>query len=147
MGDHKEYEKCLILFSSNKYDQCVDKAIEIINAGSAHQSIFQMLLISLQRLGQNEDLKCIATEMVGQTADIPWLRSLLRLTLGQLEPEDMLIMAKSPTQRCEVLYYSGARLKTLGRHQEAEMMFRECVETGVETIEMVLARMELAQRD
>lgn len=143
MINHEAYEQCLILFSLHKYDQCAQKALEIIEGGRAHQSIFQMLLISLQRLGRSEELDDISPKLLKMTNANPWLNSLLRLTLGELEAEELIRMAENRSQLCDGLYYTGARLKTLGLDEEARTKFKECTETGVESIEMVLARMEL----
>lgn len=144
MNKHQEYEQCLVLFASKKYDQCVEKAADIIDRGTAHQSIFQMLLISLQRLGRQDDIDNVGSRLLEKTISSPWLNALLKLTLGKLTEEELLRNATNNQQRCDVLYYTGARLKTLGLSNDALEKFKKCLETNVESIEMVLARMEVS---
>jgi hypothetical protein len=141
---HKDYEQCLILFVSHKYNECVQKAKEIIASGSCHQSICQMLLISLQRLNRIDDLIVTSQKLLDDTISVPWLNSILKLTLGQIDTKELLPIADTPGKLCDVLYYTGARLKTLGLEEDANVKFKECIKISVESIEMVLARMELS---
>ena len=67
----------------------------------------------------------------------------MKVTLTEADPNEILLQAEDDKQRCQALYYVGALLLTVGETETAQKAFRVCLETGVDCLELQLARYEL----
>lgn len=56
----------------------------MLKTGANHE-IFQVLLISLQRIEQEEEAEQTGEKILAATAQQPWDQPLLRVTLGQAD--------------------------------------------------------------
>src|SRR5262249_19458247 len=96
-------------------------------------------------LGRADLLKQFGPEVLEATAGHPWEQTLLRLTLGRVRAKEGLAQAADSAERCQVLYYAGARLLTLGEGGQARQILGQCVAESAECLERRLAQLELAR--
>jgi len=97
-------------------------------------------VISLQRLGRTEELDRIAPQALEVTRRRPWFHALVRLTLGQVKPSDVIERASDETQRCQGHYYAFASLATQGRAKEAAAELDACLAIDSPCVERQLAQ-------
>jgi hypothetical protein len=107
----------------------------------------QVLLISLQRLGDTRETTLIGSQVLALTRKSPWEHALLRVTLGTTDPAKVLERARDDGQRCQALYYLGARLRTVGKPAAAGKAFTVCLEMDTECLERHLAEAEIDCRN
>src|SRR5262249_32463980 len=141
MRDDPAYLNCLQAFADRDYAACFDKA-RLLIAKPAPPVLWQVLLISLQRLGRTDLIEQVGPGLVEAAGD-PWQQTLLRVALGQVDPAVAVAQAGDEGQRCQALYYKGARLLTRGDSDAAREALAACVATNVQCEEWLLARYEL----
>lgn len=129
---------CGLALMAEDYEKCRSMAQTLILTNPSH-FLFQLLLISTQRLGDRNAPWPMFATVIAQIVKDPWYRDLLNLTLGVTEPSHVLSQAQDPNQRSEALFYAAARLKTLGQTEAATATLKECKATPAETIEYVVA--------
>jgi hypothetical protein len=139
--DPKAIDQALRAFASRNYDECVRQALVLLRTRKTHE-LLQALLISLQRLGRTDLLEELRASVLKVTH--PWASTLLKLTLGEAEPAEVLGQAEDDVQRCQAHYYTGARLLTLGLAEAASAEFVASMATGARCLECQLARIEVA---
>jgi CHAT domain-containing protein/tetratricopeptide (TPR) repeat protein len=143
-SDDPRLSECLTAFAAGDYLSCYEAARRDPAPGQPDHLVFQQLIvICMQRLGQSEVLDDLPRLMLDATAE-PFEKSLVRLTFGQVGLDSVRRVAKNDEQRCQAIYYAGARLMTLDRLAEAEELLRECVGLAVDCAEKRLAEVELA---
>ena len=139
MTDAARFQQCLGSMVHGDYAGCIEHAYKLLEEGAGHE-ILQVLVISLQRLGRTEELDGIARQALEVTRGRPWFHGLVRLTLGQAEPTEVLEGACDDVQRCQGHYYAAARLATLGRAKEAAAELDACLAIDSPCVERQLAR-------
>lgn len=112
MADPKALEKCLQAFLSRDYRKCVKTASALLEAGITRHEVRQLLLLSLQRLGKSERAQELGAGFLRETTD-PWQQTLLQLTLGKVDPANVLAKAKTKVQRCQAGFYIAGNLLTV----------------------------------
>ncbi|MFC1597011.1 tetratricopeptide repeat protein [Planctomycetota bacterium] len=134
-------EICLKAFARRDYRRCAAHAGAVMRTeGSLH--IVQLLLISLQRLDQREELALVTPEILKATATFALDHSLIRLTLGHIDLDEVLDLSSDPMHACQAHYYAGARALTCGDPEAARKYFQRSVSFGANCIESVLAESE-----
>jgi CHAT domain-containing protein/tetratricopeptide (TPR) repeat protein len=117
---------CLRAFRDGAYRSCVDQASALVRTHSmVTLELLQVILISLQRLGDKDLGDELGSQFLEMTAGHPWDQALLQLTLGQAELHHLLDWADTEGRRCQAHYYAGARLETLGRTAQAHSQYRK----------------------
>jgi nephrocystin-3 len=140
--DMAAYQECVRNFAEQKYNQCVQRALAILDS-DVDLELLQIVLISLQRLGKLELVERIGRDGLRVSIDKPWERSLLQLTLGQVSWPDVVFQAADSRQRCQAYYYAGERNLTVGAREPAIQAFLACQTTGADCLESELAQSAL----
>jgi CHAT domain-containing protein/tetratricopeptide (TPR) repeat protein len=151
MPDNQAVDRCVNAFINRDYTACTESARRLLQAGQAPHHVLQLLLISLQRLGKEEQARELGEQFLRETTD-PWRRSLLQLTLGQLRPGQARSQAKTNVQLCQYGFYLAASLLTpaeTGRlrdltdlsllHQTVRNGLAECLQLNADCVESRLA--------
>lgn len=144
MLDDKAVKQCLEAFVRREYDGCVRQALVLLRTQKTHE-LFQVLFISLQRLGRNDILDDVRAEILAATAGYPWVNTLLRLTLGEAESSEVVAQAEDDAQLCQARYYTASRLLTLGLEEEARAEFEACMAIEADCVERHLARFSITR--
>lgn len=140
MSEHDgAVEQCLQAYRDGDYARCAALARDLLDKRAASFVISQLLLISLQRSGREEEAASNGRWMVNALASKPWLKALIQVTLGS-EPHDL--RPPDDLARCQLLYYRGARCRTLGEDDRALDLFESASRQNVDTPERDLARHE-----
>jgi len=140
-----DVEACQRILDAYVHEEHVDCARE----GLALEPWFtlpvalQAVVISLQRLSRTDDLRQYVPKAMQSVSGIPYLKTQLQLTLGEVSLEEVLEGPWNAEQLCQFHYYAGARLLTLVRIEEALEQFRKCLAFDVECTERRLAEEEL----
>src|SRR4051794_29352988 len=132
---------CLRAFAQHDYVECARQAGLALAKWPSHE-ITQLLLISLQRTGQDRLADQLGARALAEAARYPWEQALLKLTLGRVASDIILGQAKTPSQRCQALFYSGARLLTEGKVEAARKALAGCMAFNVKCAERGLAEFE-----
>ena len=141
MSSNDSLEQCVQAFVARDYGACAQQALDTLSTGTSHE-LLQLLLISLQRLGQTELLDQLGPQVLAATAELPWHHALLALTLGQADPASLYEQAIDEGQRCQVLFYTAIRLLLVGRAEEARQTFEACLALDAPCLEHHLAAVE-----
>lgn len=112
MSHEEAFGECVEAFAAGDWSTCVDRARALIQGATLHT--LQLLLIGLQRLGEQETVEQIAPPVLEMAAGHPWDQTLLKLTLEQADPQQVLLQAGNAKQYCQVLFYVGAQMLTRG---------------------------------
>jgi CHAT domain-containing protein/tetratricopeptide (TPR) repeat protein len=140
-GDATTPEQCIQSFTDKNYAACVEQALGLMSSGATHE-VLQVLLLSLERLGRADAVEQLAPRILAATSSADWDHRLLRLTLGQVDPAEVLRLADNDTRRCQVHYYWGARLLALGQIEPAQDAFNACLRFDASCLERQLAEVE-----
>jgi hypothetical protein len=138
VAENRTFQQCLAAFVQGDYEKAVEGAYQLFEEGAGHE-ILQILLISLQRLGRSEELGRISPQAVAVTRQHPWFFSLVRLTLGEVPPAEVVAMAADSTQRCQAHYYAAARFTTLAQQAAARVELDACLAVESDCVEHQLA--------
>lgn len=133
---------CLGAFVSRNYSACIEFAQKALTR-YAQALPFQMLVICLQRLGQKEEAEKEGRRALAALTYAPWHRSLMQVTLGELDAETVHNAATTDGDRCQVRFYQGARALTLHYPSGARQSFDECLCYPTDLIEQTLAIAEM----
>jgi hypothetical protein len=113
-------QRCVDAFCRQDYARSAELAMPLVSTAPRHD-LWQVLLISLQRLGDGPMLARVSPLALKATEAEPLQNNLIRLTLGlahqapPMEDEEL----------CRFAYYRGARLLTMGdRRGAAEYLQR-----------------------
>jgi hypothetical protein len=139
-------QKYFQAFADRDYMTCFTLGTELaVSAGDF--VVWQVYLISLLRSGPSYTILAptMGKKFLAATGGDPWLNSLLKLTLGQIDSANVLRQAGNNTQRCQAHYYAGARLLTEGNQSAARKELEACLATKVHDQEYELARADLRQ--
>ncbi len=120
------FQRCLNAFCDRDFEAAADLARQLLDEGAGHE-ILQVLLVSLQRLNRHDELRRIGPQALSVTASHPWLHTLVRLTLGQIDAGEAIAAASGDTERCQARLYAALRLQTLGQAKEAETELDACL--------------------
>src|SRR5579872_1665581 len=145
MSSRSGLASCIDAFARRDYRACAE-AVQAVLSTEVSLAAVQLLLISLQRCGA-EDPAAVGRALLPRLTD-PWERDLVRLTIGEINPSELvaavdggevrtgkwsLPFAKDRRQdaqgrrllqyRC----YAGAQLVTLHHREAAEEFFRNAI--------------------
>lgn len=145
----KEIYECVELFVEgyHGYTNCADRLFTLLWKEKYYEwteGLF-VLLICLDRSGQQESMKSIGSRYLEPTRPYPWLNGLLRLTLGQANLEEVLALAEDEDQRCQAHYYAGTQLLSQGRR--GRHCFSACLTSSSRCLEWLLASIDSELRD
>ncbi|MDB5352433.1 MAG: TPR-repeat protein [Planctomycetota bacterium] len=135
---------CFEAFISHDYERCIRQGLPLME-DEVPPEIVQVVLISLERLGQAQALANIGSQALQLTASHAWSHSLIELTLGLTAPESLLASSQTEVQRCQALFYAAERLVTAGETDQAREILRICTGLPARCAEKMLAMAELAQ--
>ncbi len=141
-----EYLSCTLAFADHDYDTCVRHAVSFLERGE-DPFLAQLLLISLQRLGKTKAVALVGADCTARVLNRPWEHALLKLTLGEVELDEVLEIAADDQQCCQAHYYAGARLLTLGKIEAAQQKLKTCLDYRIQCHERLLAIKELDSPD
>jgi tetratricopeptide (TPR) repeat protein len=144
MAGNEAFRQCVEAFAGGDYDRCAQQAWALVQEGATLHNL-QLLLISLQRLGRKDVVDKLGPQVLAATAGSPWDQSLFRLTLRQAHPQEAMKQATDDRQYCQVLFYVGAQMLTLGAAEEANRTLAACVAQQCDCLERRLAQYELAR--
>lgn len=140
------YQTCFQSFADRDYTGCIRQAFALIQSDlpptMGAVTTFELLLISLQRTKQTELLGQIGP-MVVATLNDPYYSGIAQLTLGNAQLSDVAPLAASEEQRCQLLFYLGARRATIGEVDAAVESFQLCLLSESDPIVKQLALAEL----
>jgi tetratricopeptide (TPR) repeat protein/CHAT domain-containing protein len=145
MSRNEAFQQCIKAFAAGDYATCMQRAMALVQERATLHTL-QLLLISLQRLGREDLLNDIGPKVLEMTAKRPWDHSLLGVTLEQAEPSEVLDQAADDQQRCQAMFYIGARLVTLAAVEPARFFLAACVAQDCDCLERLLAQQELARQ-
>src|SRR5512146_899524 len=117
-----EARNCVEAFDGGDYRECARQARKLFSAGRDY-AFGQLLLISLQRLGETDEASRVGSELLQATAGDHWEQMLVRLSLGELSLDNAIAEAQTADHKCQAFYYVGARDFTQGRIDEAQAHF------------------------
>lgn len=135
-------EECLQAYRDGDYVHCAELARDLLDRRQAPFIVSQLLIISLQRSEREEEAITSGRWMVNALASKPWLKAMIQVTLGQ-EPTDL--RPADDLQRCQLLFYRGARCRTLGEDDRALDLFESASRQNVVAPERELARHEATE--
>lgn len=128
-------------FVHRDYAGCFDRLAALMRYAATDQML-QMAIICLTRLDQRDELADLGEQALAATHSDPWTHALLAMSLGRIEPAEIIRRA-APDQRAKALCYAGLRLASDGLLAEATLALRSCVELGERGLEQLLAECEL----
>jgi hypothetical protein len=149
----KDVQKWVAAFVSGEFKKCAEWGVSLLPHIASFE-ILQMFLMSLHRLGKqpaaggwnaDEILQQLAPQLICHHRHDPELQSLLSITLGLREPNEVIELAADETHRARAQYYGSARLLGKGRRDEALPYLDACVRSGVNALETHLALAESAR--
>ncbi len=141
MSNDRAFDRCLEAFIQRDYAGCVREGMPLLPTGLP-LVLLQLVLISLQRLGQTVRARELGGDILAATEQEPWDHLLSMLTLDQAHLIDVLAQARDDEQRYQAHYYFGARLLTLGQRGPARAAFAACAALNTPCHERELARVE-----
>src|SRR5262249_23260251 len=141
LPEANDLQRCLQAYLCRDYRACINMAFPLIQT-EPHQVVAQVLVISLQRLGLEQQVQQRSARILDTLKEHPWEQTLLRVTLGQIDPNTLLDQTENEAQRCQVLYYAGARALTLGQLEEARRLWLQCQGLNTNCLEGQLAQKE-----
>ena len=105
----------------------------------------QLGLIALGRLGRAGEARRLGEAVRSRVVDDdPWAADLVRLVLGELEPEEIARPPSDDVAFCQSRFYGGAAAVTAGRRDDGRALFDSCVERNGACLELYLAGVERA---
>jgi hypothetical protein len=125
-------QRTLQAFADRDYASCVEQFPAFLQTAPLGVPALprQIALISLQRLGRPEaaehfgrqfqarsEMAARVTLLMGD--QLAWDGELIKLTVGEVEPAEVLARAADDRQRCQAHYYAGARHLTLASRSTA----------------------------
>ncbi len=142
-GHEPEMYECAVAFQRHDFRKCIDFAIPLVEI-SAHPYVVQMLVISALRLGNHD----IAAQAGGGALPIlaneyPWEATLLKVTLGRIDRDEAMRVAKTDLDRCRVHFYTAARLITNSDKSRARDELQACLAMNIPCFETCAAQSEL----
>jgi CHAT domain-containing protein/tetratricopeptide (TPR) repeat protein len=144
MSRDEAFEQCAEAFVAGDYDRCVGHLWPLVQDDTTLHTL-QLFLICLQRLGRDELLDQAGPQSLEIAAAHSWEQALLRLTLGQVEPTEVLEQATDAVRRCQAWYYTGARLLTRFEVEQAQHVLAECAVQECPCLECLLAQHEVTR--
>jgi hypothetical protein len=139
MTPEQSTKDCYKAFAKHDYFGCARQVELLINSSQAHE-VFQLLLISLQRLGRTDSFyNELVPQLLTGSSRHPWHHALFRLTVGLAQPAEVLRLARTGTELLQAHYYIGARLLTIGDVHGAQREFDAVIGTGINCIERDMA--------
>lgn len=136
--DVEKQRRSVELFMAHDYFECMHSSLPLLSTGIS-PPVVQALLISCQRLRREDLIEDIGPSVLEATSNQEWLCILLRVTLGQVEFEEAIEMAQDVAQRCQLLYYAGERLITLGKTDAGVQKFEAAAAVNADCLERVFA--------
>jgi hypothetical protein len=130
-----EYYDCTTEFGNGNYKNCLDLAMAVVKTVGVTHLLVQVIIISLQRLGREEEATQLGSSIQKRRDFDAWEKTLIRLSLGQLNPDDVCSMAIGNEQRCQAHYYAACRLITSGHVAAGESHLDTCLATGSEDLD------------
>jgi CHAT domain-containing protein/tetratricopeptide (TPR) repeat protein len=101
--------------------------------------MIQIMLISLQRLGNDRLIELFVKEHLPHLEKYPWEAALVKLTLGLVSPARIAPLARTDDQKAEFYCFSGSRSLTVGDVDGARAEFDRCLRVSGQHIEQRLA--------
>jgi CHAT domain-containing protein/tetratricopeptide (TPR) repeat protein len=143
---HKQVvDLCVQDFVMGEFAICWQRAesLLLLSSGDVPHIVLQLWLISMQRLKEDVALAAGIERAMTYTANSPWRRALVELTIGKQSLDDVLPRASTPEERCQAFYYAGAREETLGHKEEAHRLFQQARGNSTDATEHTLASMSV----
>jgi CHAT domain-containing protein/tetratricopeptide (TPR) repeat protein len=137
MPDQNLMAKTLQAFGQHDYQAVAQR----VYAMFPHVTILmmQIFLISIQRLGLDDEVAEFIKDRLPRLAPIPWAHALASLMLGLREPRDVFAMVSDEEQAAEFYLCLGSRLLTLGQVEAARQHFQNCLRVPGRHIEKLVA--------
>ena len=134
--------ECLRVFGAHDYERAANLALNLLQQRRFHW-LYQVMLISLQRLGNDPAVEAMGRMAIDAFVDHAWETRLLRMTLEDQEIEsddvsDLDLKAKS--QAC---FYLASVFLTRGQRAAARPLFEMSALTQAQCAETVLASSEV----
>jgi hypothetical protein len=125
MSIEEDFQHCARLFVDRDYAGRASMAGSMLQTVSYLQ-LFQLYLISLQRMEDHQRLEVVGPEILESTSADTWTNALLRITLGQADLDQVFPLIQNVEKQCQFAYYMGARSLTDGRWEDARPELRGC---------------------
>lgn len=124
------YDRCLQAFIKCDYTACVLEGRPLITKWIT-LPLLQMYLISIQRLGHPRQAEEFGSQFVSMESNLDaWSKTLLKLTFSRARPAEIVAelgnlqgQTQDNKQRCQLMYYVGAKWLTLGVKEYAQACF------------------------
>lgn len=129
-------------FIARDYAKCAETAEAALEIYS-HAMLYQLLVISLQRLKRVKEEKFQGDRALSILRYAGWHAHLMLITLGEIDAEKVYAHANNDDDRCQVRFYEGARFVTLGKKFEARLSLSECNNCKTDLMEKWLVGAEL----
>src|ERR1700752_3007033 len=119
-------QKAFRAFAHRDYEKCT----HIVGQVFPRTTVFliQLMLISLQRTGNDRLVRLFTEEHLPHLKKYEWEYALVRLTFGEIDPTDVAELARNSEMRVEYHCYLGSRLLTLGKVESAKEELIRCLE-------------------
>ena len=144
--DSAEYSNCMQWFTRREFAEFLECAKPMVNKRAHTLAMMQAILISLQRRGEESILRALVPQLFATLKD-PWQRSLVCLILGLEESATVQAAAQNTNQSVQAHYYTGCRLLTLGRVEEARREFEMARNQKANNEEWLFSLFELGHSD
>ena len=135
---------CIDDFIQQNYSNCFRKAI-ILNAVRPSLEVLQLYLLSIQSLagayfGKPTDLLyTIIDPLLHSISDDRWGLYITRLTLGQIDIDEVLADAENDAKRCQASFYAACRFLVEGKVAEAKRLLNAVLSFDVNILERRIA--------
>ena len=124
-------------FGDQQYGQCL---VTIGRMSPVRDPVFiQLYIICMQRLGLTDEVQAFTDRVLPRLAGHPEVDGLVRLALGLAEPDAI----AGSVDDAELHFCLGSRLLTLGDVAAARDHLSRCAEKPEESLERLLARVQL----
>lgn len=115
--------RCCGAFFAANHGEVVRAGLEAASHGTARHDLYQLVLLSLERLGARRLWKDLRGPILEISGTLPWHHALLRLTLGESSAGELQPLVRDDGMKGQLAFYTACRLAAAGRRSEARSAF------------------------
>lgn len=142
-ADTKPFEDCLDVFAKHEYKHASNLALNLFQK-RRYFWIIQLILISLERIGNDRALSAFSEVAYQSFSEHPWNLALIDVSLGLRNADELRSATIDAGQHCQLDFYEASRCLTLGDRPAAVAGFLASALSGVQRPEQYLATCECA---
>ena len=133
---------CMGAYTSGDDETCVKTGLMALESYQMPM-LFLLPILSLERMGRDEDAKRLAHRAAAAMTFLPFHRDLARVLVEEIDGESVFDHADNDTERCQLRFYEGARDLAHGKTLKARIALAECLRFETSVMEKPLAQILL----